>query len=396
MKEGWIEKRTGLGGATYRVRFWAPNAAGELVPKSKSFSERRYGTKVKADEAAKTYLAQVMTEVRTGDYLAPIATTLGELTRAWLDGRDGISANTRRNYESALKHLAPEVAAIPIQQLKPIHLQRLYASARAAKTGAGILRQLHVVINASLAQAVTWELIRRNPASAIDPPAITPPAVRYWTPEQTAAFLQAEGGHATYGTFWTLLILTGMRAGEARALRWTDVDLERRTITITRTVTRDATSRDVIGDTTKTKNSRRTIPLPATCVELLRRHRIHQLEQRLKATKWETKWGELIFTNRAGSFFQYGKARSAFVEAVARTGLPELGMHGLRHSFASSLILDGIHPLIVAELLGDSITIVMRTYSHISPISRHDAVAGLDARIARLREDMPAASTATT
>jgi integrase len=390
VKLGWVEERTGDKGTTFRARYHAPD--GKV--RSKSFAEWAYPSRRAARDAADAYLAKVMTEVRAGDWQAETTTTLGAWCRQWLDAREGITASTRRNYEQALKHLTarPAFANIPVQKVRAPDLQRLYATLRREKVGNGILRQLHVVINAALAQAHAWEVIRRNPARQVEAPRADPVAVRYWTPEQSAVFLQAESGNETWGVFWTLRVRTGMRIGEARALRWADVDLERRTVTITRTVTKGEHGRETIGVTTKTPNSRRTIPLPAGCVEPLKRHRVAQVERRLRAADWQTHHGDLVFTSRTGNLLDDARCREAFAAAIARQGLPELGgLHGLRHSFATGMLLDGTHPKVVAMLLGDTVEMVLKTYSHVIPGMTLDAMSAFDARIARIREELPSA-----
>jgi integrase len=397
MKSGWIEKRTGERGVSYRVRYWAPDATGELKPKSKSFGEWAYAGKRGAEQAANAYLAKMLTEVRSGDYLAPVATTLKELVTDYVKQKEGrVSDSTVYVYRAAAKHLTGDLAAMPIQRIRGQHIQAHYAALERSGVGADIIRLLHAVVGGALNQAVRWELVRRNVANTVTPPAARTEPMPYWTPEQTAIFLQLEGDGEPYGLLWSLIVMTGMRSGEAQAIRWTDIHFDRNTLTIMRTVTRGTGGTYRIGDTTKSRNGRRTIPLPSSLVDPLKAHRARQRERRLAASEWHTGDGDLVFTRPDGRPLPYGMVGKAFKLAVISTGLPEIGMHGLRHSYATAMLIAGVHPKTVAELIGDKVATVLRVYSHVTVEARQDASQAFDAKITRLREDLPERVHTTT
>lgn len=396
-KRGWVEERPGVTGMSYRARYWAPNAAGELIPKSRSFSERVYGGKRQAKDAAEAHLAKMLTEVRGGSYLAPSRLTVRELTEQWLaDHAPTISGNTIHNYRTALKHLRPSFGSLPVQAAKPMHLQALYRELRADGVGEGIMRQLHIVLSAALEQAVSWELISRNIAKQVAKPSPKTPEIAYWSDAQKAHFIACEGDHERYGAMWRLLVFTGMRVGELQALRWDDIDLTAGTLRIARTATRDEHAQPIIGTTTKTKNSRRTIPLPAPCVPALQAHRIRQRERQLAAPEWSTAFGDLVFTQGNGTFIRQSAISDAFRRATERAGLPPIKIHGLRHSAITSMLLAGVSPKVVAELVGDSVMIVLKVYSHVTPAAKQDAIGDHARRIAELIEQTEGAAASTT
>lgn len=393
-KRGWIERRDGTRGASWRVRYWAPSATGELVPRSASFGERVYGTRRAAEDAAEAFLARMLTEVRAGTFIAPSSLTVHDLVDQWIRDREQegrISGNTVHNYRQAIKHLRPSVAGVPVQQLKPMHLQTLYRQLRADGVGEGMLRQLHIVINGALAQAVQWEIVGRNVAQKVTKPAPQTPNIAYWTPDQASAFLAAEGDDPVYGVAWTLLVFTGMRCGELQALRWDDVDLVNASLRIARTATRTAAGKPVIGATTKTRNSRRTIPLPTACLDRLKAHRIAQRERELAAPVWDRSNGDLVFTRADGRAVSHTTLGQAFRRAVARTGLPPIKLHGLRHSVVTSLLLAGVHPKTAAELIGDSVAMVLKVYSHVTYDAKQTAIEDHASRLVALMDARRAA-----
>lgn len=391
-KHGWIESRTGARGTTYRVRYWSPNASGELIIKSTSFTEWKHGGKKKAESAARLHLADVMTKIAAGTYVLPSDVSLRQLVEQWIAGKEtSLNEGTIYTYRSALKHLDPETSAIPIQQLKPMHLHALYGRLRTAGKGTTVTGILHVMINAALKQAVTWEMLARNPASAVPRPAPREPVIRYWSPEESLAFLKTEGGEP-YGMIWRLALLTGLRRGELLALRWTDLDFTRKTLTVMRTVTRDRTGKYLIGDRAKTRNSRRTIPLAASLIDPLKAHRSAQRARELAALSWSKADGDLVFTQDDGTLLPAGMITEAFAKAVKRSGLPTITLHGCRHSFATTLLLAGVHPKTAADLLGDTVEMVLRIYSHVTPSAREDAITTLD----ELMTDAPASDERAT
>jgi len=163
-------------------------------------------------------------------------------------------------------------------------------------------------------------------------------------------------------------MLTGLRVGELRALQWNDVDLVARRLHVRRAA-------DDKGKLKSPKNGRsRVVDLPDRAVEVLRAHKDLR--------------GPFVFCRDDGSILQRYDCESASIEEVGdgplaraccRAGLRRVGWHGLRHSYASHLVMRGATPTSVKELLGhSSITMTVR-YAHLSPASRREAVDLLDA-----------------
>ena len=158
-----------------------------------------------------------------------------------------------------------------------------------------------------------------------------PTAAMVWTPEQAGAFLDIVADDDLYAC-WHLIAFRGLRRSEALGLPWSDVDLDRGTVTIREA--RVQVSRDVVTGDTTSDTSARTVSLDAGTVELLRAHRRRQSELRLLLGSAWVDTG-LVFTKADGSALVPDSASQRFDRLVVRAGLPPVRLQGLRHLAAS-------------------------------------------------------------
>jgi integrase len=152
---------------------------------------------------------------------------------------------------------------------------------------------------------------------------------------------------------YVLAITTGMRQGELLGLRWRDVDVERGRLQLVRQL--------------KTRQSRRAVVLPELAVTALVDHRDRQAAEReQQGALWEEHG--LVFPNIVGRPLNPNNLRQrSFFPLLARAGLPRIRFHDLRHSCATLLLSEGVHPKIVSDLLGHSqIGITLDLYSHVT------------------------------
>ena len=134
--------------------------------------------------------------------------------------------------------------------------------------------------------------------------------------------------------------------------------------------------------TPKSKQSQRVIALPDMVVKALHVHRARQLQERLLAGM---EWNDtgLVFTNNIGRPIEPRNLVRIFKRMLATAALPDRRFHDLRHSAASLLLAQGVHPRVVMETLGHSqISLTMNTYSHVFPALRREAADAMDAVLA--------------
>ena len=196
--------------------------------------------------------------------------------------------------------------------------------------------------------------------------------------DQARALLNAAAGERNEALY-AVAVHTGLRQGELLGLKWTDVDLEGRRLSVRRAL--KVTDHGLDFGPPKNKASRRSLPLSKTAVAALRAHRTRRNEERLRVGDlWQDH--DLVFPNRVGKPLDHNNLYyREYKKLLQRAGLGDGGFtfHSLRHTFATELFRQRKHPKVVQSLLGhSSITQTMDTYSHLLDDVNDDEVGGLD------------------
>lgn len=168
-----------------------------------------------------------------------------------------------------------------------------------------------------------------------------------------------------------------MRRGELLGLRWDDIDLQKGTLQVRRTLSYIAHHGFKEGEP-KTAKSKRKIMLPQFAIETLKRHRTVQLETRLQAgAEWVDK--DLVFSNKRGGFIVPQTLATHFSQLLEEIGLPHMRFHDLRHSAATLLLSMGVPMKVVQEILGHSnFSTTANIYSHVLPSMQQEAMKKMD------------------
>lgn len=284
------------------------------------------------------------------------------------------------------RHLeAAPFGLIPLDRLRPTDIEALVLGMRAKTKADGeralsdsTIRQVYTVLRAGLDGAVRDGLLARNPAALIKRPSIERREAKHLDTTAVSAVLQAAEG-SRYHSVLALIAATGLRRGEALALRWDRVDLDGGALKVAATIGRVG-KRLAISEP-KTARSRRTVPLNPAVVALLRRHKIVQKEDRLRAGNQWTDSG-LVFTNEFGGPVDPRNLLRVIETAAKAAGVEDIGVHTLRHSAAVAWLDAGVHIKAVADLLGhSSIAITGDVYGHTSEETARAAVDGLAGRL---------------
>ena len=243
---------------------------------------------------------------------------------------------------------------------------------------------MHRILHHALKQAVRQGLIVRNVAQAVTPPKAAHREMKHLTASQLHALLSATANDWYYPIFH-LAAWTGMRRGEVVGLKWQDVDLGQSTVSVRRSLLRVA-GKGFVEGAPKTAKSKRLISITDDVVTMLKRHRAAQAEKRLAAgPAWQD--NDLVFAAAVGGPIDPDEITHAFYNAVRRLGLPHVRFHDLRHTHASLLLAQNVHPKVVQERLGHStIAITLDTYSH--------SIPGLQGAAAKAFEGIMAAAKA--
>jgi integrase len=194
-------------------------------------------------------------------------------------------------------------------------------------------------------------------------------------PEDAKTFLE-EAKKNRIGALFSVALAVGVRLGEALALGWDDVDLDAKTLRVRRALQRVGTELKFAEP--KSERSRRTVSLPDFAVTALRRQRTAQKRERLKAGSWWVESG-LVFTSTKGTALDERNVRREFNAILEAAELPSVRIHDLRHTCASLLLAQDVHPRVVMETLGHSqISLTLDTYTHIMPALGVEAATKMD------------------
>jgi len=227
-----------------------------------------------------------------------------------------------------------------------------------------------------LKNAVKTGLLVRNAAESVDTPKIQRREMHVMSETDLHLFLEY-AKDSPYYTFFYLGLFTGMRRAELLALRWSDIDLELCQVSVTRSmqyIQAAAPGNRISFREPKTAKSRRLIALSPSTAITLREHQAKQNELRESLGYPALSDSDLVFSHYDGSPLLPNSVTHAWIKLVRRCGL-----HDARHTHASLLLKQGVHPKIVQERLGHgSIQITLDTYSHVAPGLQQAAAKGFD------------------
>ncbi len=332
----------------------------------------------KTKEDARRKLSRTLHAIDVGSLADSRGIAVGEFLDQWLT--EVVEPNVRpwtyKGYEVHVRlHLKPVIGHIPLDRLTPLHVQQLLNAKKQEGLSAKSIRYIRGTLRTALNQALRWELISRNPAALVDGPRVGHYEIRPFTPDEARAFLAAMKGDRLEALYSVALTM-GLRQGEALGLCWTEVDLEMGYLRVSKQLQRFGGETRLVEP--KTARSRRSLALPASITRSLRDHRVRQLQERDAAAEKWTETG-LVFTTTTGRPIDATKISKDFHHHLARAGLAQRRFHDLRHSCATLLLVQGVSPRVVMEVLGHSqISLTMNTYTHVVPELRRQAAERMD------------------
>ena len=372
---------------------------------------RRQSYTCASEDEANDKLLELNQAKRRGELLAERPGSLAEFLDDWLTGviRPNRAARTHELYKMVCDRYLTEspLATTKLERLRPQDVQSYYGNLLEKGVSADMVHHIHRVLRAALGQALAWGYVPRNPAARIKLPRHEPRPLRVLTKAETKKLVAAlhdadpkkQRGRASLWAPVAVAATTGLRLGELLALRWSDVDLKGGTLIVRHTL-------EEVGDVRrlkapKTKGSKRTVPLHADTVAVLKEHRRRQNELRIKLSRtfsrddddvdWTAVWedNDLVFpdtTPRTG--FPAGRLRSPkalgrlFRREAQALGYEKLRFHDLRHSHVTHLLLAGVPVKDVSVRVGHaSAAMTLDRYAHLLPGSQERAVEALDGLI---------------
>jgi integrase len=329
------------------------------------------GTKKDAEKR----LAELIHQIDAGTFVKPDKITVAEYLQRWFQDyvKPNLSPRTAEGYEYIIRyHIIPTLGKLPLTQLRPEHLQRYYSEklVTVKANGKGYIsgqsvRHHHMLLHKALATAIKWGLVGRNVADGVDIPTAQRTEMHTWDESEVACFLETSKDSPYHSLFY-LDLFTGLRRSELLALRWSDIDFLYGQVSVSRGLHQLKDGSYVFREP-KSAKSRRTIALPPTASLVLKEWRTRKEAEALLTGK-PINDGDLVFSTVEGKPLRPDTISRAWQTAAGQAGIKVIRLHDARHTHASLMLKQGIHPKIVQERLGHStIAVTLDTYSHVSP-----------------------------
>jgi len=333
------------------------------------------GTKKDAERR----LAALLHQIDSGAFIKPARTTLHDYLERWLKDyvQPNLSPRSAEGYEHIMrKHLMPALGNITLTQLKAEHLQRYYSEKISSGLSNVTIRHHHTLLHKALGTAVSWDILPRNVADSVTTPRIQRKDMQTWDESEVTRFLE-EAKHTPYYALFYTTLFTGMRRSELLALRWSDVDFILSQIYVSRSL-HCLKGGKIIYRPTKTAKGRRAIALtPSTFMVLSEHHKTCVADRMLLNSQLSDE--DLVFCHLDGKPYLPNSITHAWIKIVRKAGLKPIRLHDARHTHASIMLKQQVHPKIVQERLGHAnISVTLDTYSHVAPGLQQAAAQSFD------------------
>jgi integrase len=258
-------------------------------------------------------------------------------------------------------------------------LQHLYAEKLSSGLSGRTVQICHVAIHKALKNAVRINLLSRNVADSVDKPKTQRHEMHPMSEDDLEKFLDAAKSGPYYSLFYSYLF-TGMRRSELLSIRWGDTDLLGMQISVSRSMQYlNNVENHITFRETKSTKSKRLISLSPSTVIVLRQHREEQEHIRQHLKLHPLSENDLVFSHYDGSPLLPDSITHAWIKLVRKCGLNGIRLHDARHTHATIMLKQGVHPKVVQERLGhSSIALTMDTYSHVAPGLQQAAAKGFD------------------
>ena len=359
-------------GDKYRVCFdYGVDRNGRRVRKYRTFDTKRDATRAFNEHKVK---------MDKGTQIMPSEYTFAQWLDYWYKDiiLPQIEETTAYGYRGMIEnYLKPQLGEIRLQKLTARDIQQYYTWLMDEKElSPNTVIKHHNLLTNTLNAAERQEYITKNPMRAVSPPKKRQREAKFYTPEQLGILLdKAVGTRLELPVF--ICAYLGLRRGELCGLRWSDVDLEHKTITIENT--RTQAGKKEIEKGTKTASSTRTLYLPDTLCDMLKAAREHQQACRAEY-KNAYDDNDYVVVMEDGRPFRPNYLSELFGKFLADNDLPKIVLHELRHTFASLSNQAGIPAYNIGKALGHSTpATTQKIYTHLLDQTHTQAVEGVAA-----------------
>ena len=338
-------------------------------------------------------LKTAVASIDDGTYTAPNKMTVGQWLDIWQSEYLGsVKPHTVVSYSGLIRnHIKPHIGNIKLESLQPHTVQTFYNALSKPKDestplSAKTIKNVHGVLHKAMEQALRNGYIKANPTEACTLPKIVKKEIKPLDNKAIGEFLRAIKGHPLE-TFYTVVLFTGLREGEAMGLTWDRIDFDRGTILIDRQLQceKKAGGQYYFAPL---KNDRPRLLTPAGFVmQLLAQHRESQREAR-SLMGYQPDITGLVFCHPDGRNYSASYVYKAFKRIAVEIGMPEARVHDLRHSYAVAAIRSGDDIKTVQGNLGHATaSFTLDVYGHVTEEMKRESANRMDKFINSLSEE---------
>jgi integrase len=304
----------------------------------------------------------------------------------WLDEkvRRDRKLNTQERYEIIIRRqIVPYLGDLELSALTPRAIESMQSDLLRSGLASSTVRNAHTILSSAYKEAVRLGFTDHNPVASVAPPVrrqrrIIPPPVAV---VQHLLRLTREEGHYLY-PFLHLLVYTGMRRGEALALRWGNVNLDQGYLTVVEAAVKTRTMGLMLTEP-KSHHSHRTIDLDDGTADVLREHRA----KKVQTGQAVDDLGALVFPGRAGRLMPVTPLQRQLKRLGERVGDETVTFHSLRHFYATVALQQRQNVVVVSNRLGhSSVSMTLDIYGHTIPGWQRSMA---EAFAQAMRDDMP-------
>ena len=342
----------------------------------------------KTQAECKAKLSAALESVKGIDVSRADEYTVATWLRSWYDiyAKPNIRVATADRYHLMVEqYTIPRIGNIKLTKLTAHDLQKLYKELLEngridRKSGHGnpglsstTVRSLHLMLHNAFERAVKERLILRNPTEDCIAPKIQKFEIQILQPEHIKEYLNAANARGLLPMFY-LELVSGLRKGELTALLWSDLDIQNRTISVSKQASWD-TEHQLILSRPKTGNSIREVSIPQDAVELLKQeHAKHP----------DNPW--MFPSGRTGEMYHPDSVVTLHKRILKDAGLEHIRFHDLRHTFATLALQNGVDVKTVSSMLGHyDAGFTLRTYTHVTRQMQQKAAEKMGSFMAQIR-----------
>jgi integrase len=335
-------------------------------------------------------IALAKASIVRGDYIEPSSLTVEMWLTDWLKQYvlTTVKQSTYASYANYVNtHIVPEIGKIKLHSLSPEHLQHFFNGKKKGGRMDGkegglslkTLRNIYNMLHAAFDQAILNRKLNFNPVKAVKLGEYIAPEMRVLTVDEQMSLFKAANESEDLASFGVdFAPMTCLRIGELLALRWSDINLQEPSLKVKRTISRlpktelsaslDNNSTEIVVDTPKTPNARRTIPIVASLLRGLKSYREKQAEF-ISSTNGAYEDQGYVFANSFGNPYEPRTYTDLYKKILKQCELDNnsnVTFHTLRHTFATRALEAGMDIKVLSVILGHAdVSTTLNRYAHV-------------------------------